>query len=84
MYRDVLQPGDTFTMMMRKLVVAIGAFGMIVPVIVIIQSLLGISTSTTTTTSTACYILMVVIGYGTWIYVCVCRWLVSAHETFRV
>ena len=39
MYLDVLQPGDTFPMMMRKLVMAVTAIAGIVPMLIIIQKL---------------------------------------------
>ena len=43
MYRDVLQPGDTFPMMMRKMVMAMCAFIGIIPMIIIIQKLMGLT-----------------------------------------
>ena len=48
MYRDVLQPGDTFTMMMRKMVMTLSAILGIAPLTVIIQFLLGLKEKTST------------------------------------
>ena len=41
MYRDVLQPSDTFPMMMRKMVMAISGICGFFPMIVIIQVSMG-------------------------------------------
>ena len=67
MYRDVLQPGDTFTMMMRKMVMAISGIVGILPMIVIIQKLIGLSPSDSF--GYARFISFVVIMFGSWIYV---------------
>ena len=67
MYRDVLQPGDTFTMMMRKMVMAITAIIGIVPLTILIQMLMGLKEKTST--SYPCYISMTIILIGSWIYV---------------
>ncbi len=67
MYRDVLQPGDTFTMTMRKMTMAIGAIAGLAPMMSLTQVLLGLKQKTST--SYPCFISMVVIMFGSWIYV---------------
>ena len=67
MYRDVLQPGDTFPMMMRKMVMAIGAIIGIVPIIVVIQVIMGLTEKDSSTLPR--FISLVVIMIGPWIYV---------------
>ena len=51
MYRDVIQPGDTFPMMMRKMVMAVSAFIGIVPMLILIQKLMGLSENNSTSSS---------------------------------
>ena len=69
MYRDVLQPGDTFPMMMRKMVMAIAAIAGIVPMLIVIQTLMGLSPSLNNTFGYARFITFVVTMFGSWIYV---------------
>ena len=66
MYRDVLQPGDTFPMM-RKMVVALCAIGGIFPMFIIIQKLMGQSGNNSS--SYPRFVSMVIIMIGSWIYV---------------
>ena len=68
MYRDVLQPGDTFTMMMRKMVMAMGAISGIVSTMALIHC----SFSSECVPSSSFYprfISYVVLDIGSWIYV---------------
>ena len=67
MYRDVLQPGDTFPMMMRKMVMALGLFIGTVAVYGLIQKFMSPQANTSTTYP--CYISLVVTFFGSWIYV---------------
>ena len=66
MYRDVLQPGDTFTMMMRKMVMAVTALIGILVVYGLIQKFVGQKVNSTTY---PCYISLIVTMIGSWIYV---------------
>ena len=68
MYYDVLRPGDTFTMMMRKMVIAIAAIAGIVPMLIVIQHLTGL-TQNTSSSMYPRYMTIVVIQIGSWIYV---------------
>ena len=67
MYLDVLQPGDTFPMMMRKMVIAIVAIVGIVPMWIVIQTVLGLLE--TNSSSYPRFITYVVTMIGSWIYV---------------
>ena len=67
MYLDVLQPGDTFPMMMRKMVMAITAIAGIVPMFIVIQKLMGLLENNSSAYPR--FISMVVIMFGSWIYV---------------
>ena len=67
MYLDVLQPGDTFPMMMRKMAIAVGAIAGIFPMMILIQALMGITTPTSSTYPR--FISAVIILIGSWIYV---------------
>ena len=67
MYLDVLQPGDTFTMMMRKMFMAIGAIVGLAPMMSLTQVLLGLKEKTST--SYPCFISFVAILIGSWVYV---------------
>ena len=79
MYLDVLQPGDTFPMMMRKMVIAITAIVGIVPMIILIQLVMGITTPNST--SYARFISSVIIMIGSWIYV---KWTHTAPTWLMV
>ena len=67
MYRDVLQPGDTFPMMMRKMVMAIGAIIGIIPMMILIQDIMGLTVGNSSTYPR--FISLVVILDGSWVYV---------------
>ena len=67
MYRDVLQPGDTFPMMMRKMVMAVGAILGIFPVTIVIQFLMGLIEINSS--SYPRFISWAVVLIGPWIYV---------------
>ena len=67
MYHDVLKPGDTFPMMMRKMVLAIGAIAGIVPMLILIQVFMGLTSKNSSTYPR--FISFVVIQIGSWIYV---------------
>ena len=66
MYLDVLQPGDTFPMMMRKMVIAIVAMAGIVPMFILFQIVMGLLE--TNSSGYARFILCVIIMIGSWIY----------------
>ena len=66
MYHDVVQTGDPFTMMMRKMVMAVGALLGILVVYGLIQKLTGQKVNSTTY---PCYISLIVTFFGSWIYV---------------
>ena len=66
MYLDVLQPGDTFPMMMRKLVMAVTALIGILVVYGLIQKVMSRQVNSTTY---PCYISLIVTMIGSWIYV---------------
>ena len=67
MYHDLLKPGDTFTMMMRKMVIAVCGIAGIIPVMILIQSVMGLTATNSTTLPR--YILLTVILISPWIYV---------------
>ena len=67
MYHDVLQPGDTFPMMMRKMVMAVSAFIGIVPMLILIQKIMGLSENNSS--SYPRFSIIAVIMIGSWIYV---------------
>ena len=70
MYRDVVQPGDTFPMMMRKMVIAITAIMGIFPMLILIQKLIGFEgQSANNSSSYPPMTLIMVIMIGSWIYV---------------
>ena len=68
MYLDVLQPGDTFPMMMRKMAMAIGAIVGLFATYGLIQTLMA-KQGSTSSASVPCYISLVVTFFGSWIYV---------------
>ena len=67
LYLDVLQPGDTFPMMMRKMVMALAAICSIAPITILIQFFLGLKEKTST--SYPCWSSFAVTMIGSWIYV---------------
>ena len=67
MYHDVLEPGDTFPMMMRKMVMAISGIAGIIPVLVLIQMLMGLLEMNSS--SYPRFTSLVVCMIGSWSYV---------------
>ena len=68
LYLDLLQPGDTSPMMMRKMSMAVGALVGLLAVYGLIQTLMGKQGKASSTT-VPCYISLVVILISSWIYV---------------
>ena len=62
MYRDLLQPGDSFPMMMRKMIIAFCPLIAIVPSILLILQILGIQRDTETGIYAAGFAILI----GTW------------------
>ena len=70
LYHDLLEPGDTFPIMMRKMVVAVGVPVGLLAVYGVIQKLMSKQANTSTTyIIMGCYISLMVTFFGSWIYV---------------
>ena len=69
-YRDLLQPGDTFPIMMRKLVIAVSGILGFVAVYGVMQKLMSKQANTSTTyIIIGSYLSLMVTFFGSWIYV---------------
>ena len=70
LYYDLLQPGDPFPIMMRKLVVAISAVLGLLAMYGFMQTLMSKQANTSTTyIIIGCYISLMVTFFGSWTYV---------------
>ena len=65
LYRDLLQPSDSFPTMMRKMVIALGAVVSFIPIIVLLQ--IGFGLTKDTDHGYPRFVAVVVIFIGTWI-----------------
>ena len=70
MYYDNIEPGDTFPIMMRKLVMAAGGLVGFMAVYGVIQKVMSKQANTSTTyIIMGCYLSLMVTLFGSWIYV---------------
>ena len=77
MYHDVLQPGDIFSTMMRKVVMALSAIGALIVVVVLIQICMGIGS--TGPSSYPIWFTVLAVLIGPWVYV---KWTHTAPMRF--